>query len=314
MFANSGATIIDISKWTDNKIFYFLNLIWRGIISGKINLQKTPPLVFNGQCNFAYKLSPWIKSSVVQIELIHAFNSFSYIRIPFLRFYNKSVTVSNSVVEAHRELYSGLGIPIHFIDSFKVINTRIELPQKITRSDYHTTPLTILYVGRSTNEKRPWILVKVAEQFRTNADISFLFAGDIHSSLTVAPTKNCIFLGDIVKDGELDSVYRRSHVIVIPSSSESGPLVLMEAMARGVVPVSTPVGICPTHIKNGLTGFLTTSIESSIVVEEVANYINLLHTDRDLLKRMGTTSAAYAYDHFGMDDFNQQYKELLSIK
>ena len=40
-FKESGCTIKDISKFTDNKWFYFLNLIFRGIISGYINSQKT---------------------------------------------------------------------------------------------------------------------------------------------------------------------------------------------------------------------------------------------------------------------------------
>ena len=46
------------SKFTDHKEFYFLNLIFRGIVSGYINKQKEKPIVFNGQCNFGYKISP----------------------------------------------------------------------------------------------------------------------------------------------------------------------------------------------------------------------------------------------------------------
>ena len=86
-FKESGCVIKDISKFTDNKWLYFLNLIYRGIISGYINSQKTNPIIFNGQCNFGYKISPWISKHIKQLEFIHTFSSFSYIRVPFLSFY-----------------------------------------------------------------------------------------------------------------------------------------------------------------------------------------------------------------------------------
>ena len=78
-FRGSGCEIKDISKYTDNKWFYFMNLIWRGIITGYMNRQIKLPVVFNGQCNFAYKISPWVRKEIFQVELIHSFNSFSYI-------------------------------------------------------------------------------------------------------------------------------------------------------------------------------------------------------------------------------------------
>src|SRR5687768_9146337 len=51
-FRQSGCEMKDISRYTDNKWIYFVNIIFRGIISYYINSQKTRPLVFNGQCNF----------------------------------------------------------------------------------------------------------------------------------------------------------------------------------------------------------------------------------------------------------------------
>src|SRR5688572_12389615 len=87
-FSGPNVTIKDISKYTDNKWLYFLNIFYRGMISSYINGQPVAPVVFNGQCNFGYKISPHIKKTIRQIELIHSFCSFSYIRIPFIRFYH----------------------------------------------------------------------------------------------------------------------------------------------------------------------------------------------------------------------------------
>jgi UDP-glucose:(heptosyl)LPS alpha-1,3-glucosyltransferase len=53
-------------------------------------------------------------------------------------------------------------------------------------------------------------------------------------------------------------------VFVLASSYEVTPLVLLEAMAAGVVPVSTPVGAAPDIIQHGVNGFLVERDESSI--------------------------------------------------
>src|SRR4051794_33570436 len=48
-FQNTGCQIKDISKYTDNKLLYFLNFIYRGYIATLINSQHDTPVVFNGQ-------------------------------------------------------------------------------------------------------------------------------------------------------------------------------------------------------------------------------------------------------------------------
>src|SRR6187402_3523393 len=46
-FKKTGCEIKDISVYTDNKWLYFLNLVYRGVITGYINSQKLKPIVFN---------------------------------------------------------------------------------------------------------------------------------------------------------------------------------------------------------------------------------------------------------------------------
>ena len=104
-FKNSRCQIKEISGFTDNKWLYFFNLIYRGIITGYINKQKQPPVVFNGQCNFAYKISPWIKRQIRQFELIHSLNSFSYIRIPFIPF----IPFKNFFMREDRDWHNATG-------------------------------------------------------------------------------------------------------------------------------------------------------------------------------------------------------------
>ena len=145
-FEASGCVIRNISKHTDNKWLYFLNIIYRGIISGYINKQKGSTLVFNGQCNFGYKLSPWINKKTPQVELIHSLCSFSYIRIPFLPFIARTVMISKVRIAEHLELYKRYNIPEHFGRRIQFILNAIELPARRTVVQ-QTENLVTLYVG-----------------------------------------------------------------------------------------------------------------------------------------------------------------------
>ena len=71
LFDRPHVKMVDISRYTDNKWIYFANFIYRGICAYHINRQRKVPVVFNGQCNFAYKLFPHLKKEVLKTELIH---------------------------------------------------------------------------------------------------------------------------------------------------------------------------------------------------------------------------------------------------
>jgi len=152
-FKNSKCEIKEISGSTDNKWLYFLNLIYRGIITGYINKQNQPPVVFNGQCNFAYKISPWIKRQIWQYELIHSLNSFSYIRIPFIPFITKTVMISRQRIEDHKKLYERFQIPLAIAERIIYISNALPLPASV-KPERPSSFFKILYSGRPVPEKR----------------------------------------------------------------------------------------------------------------------------------------------------------------
>jgi glycosyltransferase involved in cell wall biosynthesis len=312
-FIQSGCTIKDIAAFTDNKWLYFLNFIYRGIISGQINRQKQRPIVFNGQSNFGYKISPWIHKNISQVELIHALNSFSYIRLPFIRFYTKSVTVSQNIIDKHKKLYSSLKVPSTVWEKFNFIMSRVKLPiERIKHRDFSENPITVLYVGRDSVEKRPHIVSALAKRLAAKKmSVKFVFAGNVERSIPLNERPYCQFFGDINDESKLGEVYQQSHILIIPSSTESGPLVFMEAMARGMVIVSTPVGYIPVHIKNGVSGFVTSELaDEAALVNEMEELIKKLLQNRDSLSKMGSHNVDYAYNNFDIRFFNQEYQSL----
>jgi len=314
-FKETGCEINDISKFTDNKWFYFLNLFYRGIISGYINGQKQKPIVFNGQCNFGYKISPWIEKSISQIELIHSFNTFSYIRIPFLPFISKTIMISQKRVEDHKRLYARYKIPVILFDKIIYVPNAIKLPGQPFIKDDKT--FTVLYVGRGTEEKRVKLVAETArELYEKNENIKFEILGDVSESISESAYPFIKFYGNINDEKMINNIYSRAHVLILTSSTEGFPMVIMEAMAHGCVILSTAVGDIPYHVKNNENGLLfsNTNNEASII-KEGAEKITWLKNNRNEVNRMAASNIKYAKYNFDIERFNKDYRELLlSVK
>lgn len=310
-FRKSGCDIKDISKFTDNKWIFPLNLIYRGMISRYINRQSGRSIVFNGQSNFGYKISPWIKKEKVQVELIHALNTFSRIRVPYLEFYKKKITVSQEIIDKHVQLYKPYNLPEKLLKNFTWIRSKIELPRKPIIKDYFSNPLQLLFVGRDSIEKRPAILAQVAKNIKLSGiDAIFGFAGNVEKSIPADLRQYCKFYGDVDEE-ELNSIYTKTHILLISSTTESGPLVLMEAMAYGVAIVSTNVGYVATFVKNGVSGYVIDDIiPDSKVIDEMTSKIGLLYNDRHLLREMGEKNTEIAKANFDIAQFNAEYRQL----
>ncbi len=313
-FEKPGFVIKDISKFTDNKLLYPLNFIYRGLISYKINHQKSCPLVFNGQSNFGYKISPWISTSIPQIDLIHALCSFSKIRIPFLEFYRTSVTVSKEIIEKHKNLYKKYAMPLFIINNIQSINYGIELPKRLYKKGQPES-LNILYVGRGSEEKRIYLIAKIAKKFSViDPTIKFNFLGDVELFIPNDLKKYCTLIGSVTDVDKINQIYRENDVLLVTSYTESGPLVAMEAMARGLSIIATPVGIINEHIVNEKNGFIFSSIENEgVIVKEAIDYILKFKSDPELRSAISKQNIDFAYENFGIEKFQQNYRNLFSI-
>ena len=312
-FKKSGCVIKDISKNTDNKFFYAWNLMYRGIITGYINSQKNKPVVFNGQCNFGYKISPWIKKSIKQIELIHSLNTFSYIRIPFLPFINRTIMISKKRIEDHKKLYDHFGIPSNLFEKISYIPNAIKLPEQIAVKD--KASFTVLYVGRGTEEKRIKLIAETAKQLKEiNEPVSFEMMGDVSEAISQADYPFIKFYGNLSDEKKINEIYSKAQVFILTSSSEGFSMVIMEAMAHACVILSTAVGDIPFHVKNGENGFLFNNSENeTAIIREATEKIIWLKNNRQEMYKMAVNNIDYANHNFGIERFNKDYRDLFSF-
>jgi len=311
-FVQSGCDIRDISKYTDNKLFYFANLVYRGIISAHINRQAVRPVVFNGQCNFAYKLSPWLKKDISQVELIHSFNTFSWIRLPFLPFITQTVMISAVRVQDHLQQYKRLEVPQQFEQKIRHIVNGIELPEHATPKHLSRT-LNLLYVGRGTEEKRVHIVAKIAKACAgKQLPVSVSILGDVTGAIPNELLPYYQLLGSTSSPTEIAAVYQKAHALAITSNTEGFPMVIEEAMAYGCVILATPVGDIPLHIKQK-NGFVFSTIEDeNEIVNEAVAYIEHLLASPEQFHSISDNNIWYARATFGIDQFNQEYQSLIA--
>ena len=311
-FESTGFTIKDISRYTDNKWLYFLNLIFRGIITGYINRQKHKPVVFNGQCNFAYKISPWIRRDIKQVELIHSLNSFSYIRIPFLPFISSTVMISRQRIKDHEALYKKLRIPERFLKRIVYIPNAVKTPLKAGQKSF--APFTVLYVGRGGVEKRLHLVSAIAEQVhRLNSSIQFEILGDVSEVLQQDRFPFICFHGNQSDTTAINNIYQRASMLLLTSSTEGFPMVIIEAMMNGCVPIATPVGDIPYHIEPGVNGYLfsTAEDEQKIIAEGCAIILSSM-ANQSVLAEISAAATSYANANFSIEKFSAAYMEILN--
>ena len=310
-FIRSGCQIRVIANFTDNKWLYFLNLIWRGIVTHYINRQQIKPVVFNGQCNFGYKISPWISKGIPQVELIHSPFSFSYIRIPFLPFIRKTVMISRQTIEFHKDMYRRYKIPEQFLSKIVYIPNAISLPARIGSKPPGN--FKVLYTGRATREKRVELIASIAREIRkVDESIQFEMLGDVSKVIKAAEYPYIKFHGTIKDDDTINRIYSESHVLILVSTNEGFPMVIMEAMANGCAILATPVGDIPLHVRDGENGFLLTSVtDEALIIAQAVEKIIALKNNPDQLKKIISANIHYAHHNFGIERLSEDYRNLL---
>ncbi|MBL0334123.1 MAG: glycosyltransferase [Chitinophagaceae bacterium] len=280
-------------------------------MSGYINRQEQKPVVFNGQCNMGYKISPWVKKDIRQVELIHSFNTFTYIRTPFLPFIADTVMISQRRIGQHLEFYKHIKVPEKFNNRIHYIPNAIQLPESVTTKS--GDQLTVLFAGRGGEEKRLHLVTGIArEAQKQNSKIRFEIMGDVSNVVNQTDFPEICFHGNLSDAIAIQAIYEKAHVLLLTSSTEGFPLVIIEAMTYGCAIIATPVGDIPVHVKDQVNGYLfTDTLNEPKIIEEGANHLNTLQGNPVLLGQMAANNVAYSKSNFDIVRFHELYGQLL---
>jgi glycosyltransferase involved in cell wall biosynthesis len=247
----------------------------------------------------------------VQLEFIHTFNTFSYIRTPFLSYYLKTISSSKKTLNDHLKHYEEIKVPQEYGSRLTYILYGIDLPDFQKREDLGVSILHILFAGRSTFEKRVHIVAAMAKKAADlKMPVQFDFMGEVKEGIPADLLPYCNLLG--TKSGmEIFDTYRSCHILVVSSLFEGFPFVVMEAMSQGLAIVSTPVGDVPVHVANYNNGYIIPELnDEEKIVDEGIQFIKMLIEDRQLLQQISARNQEEGYAKFNMPVFNRNYQSL----
>ncbi|WP_456436044.1 glycosyltransferase family 4 protein [Thermovibrio ammonificans] len=200
------------------------------------------------------------------------------------------VTVSKHTKQT---LINNYGIPG---EKITVIYNGIELPseRKERKENF------ILFVGRNGPNKNLKTLIKAFKRLRElHPHLKLVIAG-----CKVEESAGIVSLG-YVENSELDRLYRKAKVFVLPSLYEGFGFPVIEAMARGTAVVTTRVSSLPEVAADAAL-----YVEDPKNPRELAEKIDLLLKNRELRTKLETKGLKRA-KLFSVEGMVKEYDELL---
>lgn len=145
-------------------------------------------------------------------------------------------------------------------DYYKKFNDCVIIPNGIDTKKF-ASPKTkrnkvIVSVGRFTEQKQVDKLIMAMDSL-PDYKLYIIGLGPLETNIRemCKKRKNCIFLG-YKSQNEIIPYLQKARFTVLPSLFEGLPIVMLEAMSCGVIPIATSVGDIPSVVKNGVNGFL----------------------------------------------------------
>jgi L-malate glycosyltransferase len=309
-----NVTIREIGRFADNKWIYWFNFIFRGICASYINHQKIKPVVFNGQSNFAYKLSPYIRSDIRIVELIHMYDSrFTWVWAPFIKYIDTRILISQTIKEKFKKCHLQNGIPIKYLDKIVIIDYCLEsLPPTFIEKHFEL-PLKIYYAGRGGPQKRIGMIVHIIQKCtKLNLPVVFKLAGPFKEELPLELIENGTYIGELKGGASMYEFHQKNDILLMTSAWEGFPIVIMEAMSFGSIPLVTNVDAIPDHLHEGKNAFLLDSTKSEEeIIEEAVQKINYIVQNKGSLNAISKQAFEDVTTKFSPQKFENAYRKLL---
>lgn len=308
------SNLIYLRRWGQKKNFKSIML---KKIAGTIN-RKADALVFGSNNFFLYDLIPYLAPHVKIIDLTHTFSidlrgyeRYSLNRVARI---DQRIVLGKHALNTFEKIYAAHDVPSSLLQRFLIIPNKVDTPKKLSQKNYNG-PITVLFVSRNSEEKRPDLFFRIVDVcVENNIGINFTVIGDFEKDYSQYANK-VTFTGEIHDRGTLNQHYHDAHLILIPSTFEGFPMVLLESMAYGVVPICTNVGEIPQFIsREKKTGFIVdNALPDTQKVQKFVDIIVQLHTSGEQLQSFSEASYRLVKNNFSAERFKEAYSTLLDV-
>ena len=300
--------IFDIHKMIDNKLFHFMNFIYRGIIAKWAEQQKIEAVI-GGECIYFYKVIPHLSKEINRIEILHV-DKWNKYTIEFIDQISTRVFSTEKLKDKIEKQYLENKIPENYFSKLHFIENALEIAEYPNNSN---NILQIYFIGRGALQKRVHLVAEIAKNIhQTNKPIKFNFVGDVDKIINPALYPYCNFHGSINDESALEEIYQKSDVLIMTSSYEGLPVVVMQMMAHGKVVVSTNVNSIPDYIIHNQNGLLINATNELDIIKQGVDHILTLYENPALRKTFGEKSKQIAKEKFSTEIFCKKYNNLVT--
>lgn len=182
--------------------------------------------------------------------------------------------------------------------------------------DFDDRDRNVVYLGRICDLKGASVFAGAIQKIEDRSKISinryyFIGDGNLKADLSyemadLINKDKVVFTGWMDRSDAMEQL-ENSWIFVLPSYSEGLPKALQEAMARGTIPVTTPVGSIPDIINSGENGILLKENKST----ELARTIENLFSDEQALKDMSYNAQKTIENELSFESALNDFKSLI---
>jgi glycosyltransferase involved in cell wall biosynthesis len=308
-YEKTGVKIIDLHPYIDNKLFHFINFFFRGLLAAWIN-QQNNPVVFGGESIFFYKVIPHIRKDIRCVELTHVDRWMPY-TIGFIDRIDARVFSTKKGMENVKQQYIQNQLPEHYSERLFFIDNAVDIPEAINTVN---EKMEVFFIGRGSAQKRIHLVAAIAKAIHQKGlPVHFNFVGDVDKMIDPLLYPFCSFYGTITDEKTMNEIYRKADVLLLTSSFEGLPVVIMQMMAYGKLVISTAVSGIPDYIFHQQNGLLLYAKEEEGIIAEGIQQIEWLLNEPTKRAALGIQARKDAISQFSRQSFERNYRRILCI-
>jgi len=175
----------------------------------------------------------------------------------------------------------------------------------------------ICWAARMTDQKRPMLLMEILRRLRdAGCDFATLIAGDGEDRSDIEKfiathdlSQRIRLLGPLCSE-DVQKLLAISDILLLPSKAEGIAMIIYEAMAMGVIPVSSVVG-GQAELVTPDTGFLIPLGEPEQEIHAYLDALEKLIDDPALRSRMGQAARQRIVENFRLDQMGERMGQFL---
>jgi glycosyltransferase involved in cell wall biosynthesis len=210
-------------------------------------------------CTWLYERLPWIKSIRPDLPVVDSLHILEWRTGGFV---DISVRMSN-MIDIHHVISPQLRDYLIGRQQMAPEKVKLATLAQLTSTDFTPAParaaeapFTVAFVGRFTQQKRPYLFLKLAAKLRSTGNLRFVMHGEGELAGEVHGLRARLGLADVLElrgpDQPVSRTLAESDVLVISSDNEGVTLTSFEATAAGVPVISTDVGSQASVVADGL--------------------------------------------------------------